>query len=268
MAEKPDKPIDEQRAEFIATMEKEQAEAAKPAEPVTEAPPVEETPKPAPFRFEAADGTVYEADSDKALYEKVTKALNDTKNAVKDRERKIHELKAAKPAETPAPETPPAETYDKKRFFELMEEDPAKALDYMDSYRFGVENPREVFGRVAQDRIAQKVGMEFYAKVTEYAQIETPALNKMLFDRMEEQGRTKTNPDLMALTYYELKNEGKIPKASAPRRKAEVPEAPPESPTGGGGQPSTELTYAQAMEMKREDLAKEMKKRGIQIYNS
>lgn len=270
MADKPvvEKPIDEQRQEFIATMEKEQAAAAKPAEtPAADAPVVEEPPKPA-FRFEASDGTVYEADSDKALFEKVTKALNDTKAAVKVREREKRELINA--AEAQPAEPPAAEAYDKKRYYELMDQDPALAADYLDRYRYGVENPREVFGRVAQDRIAQRVGMEFYAKVTEYAQIETPALNKMLFDRMEEQGRAKTSPDLMALTYYELKNEGKIPKAAPTRRKAEVPpDAPPESPTGGGGgQPSGEPTYAQMMNMKKEELAEHMRKNGIQVYTS
>lgn len=234
---------------------KTQIEAAQ-AQPET----VVEDPKPetAKHTYTASDGTVYEAETPDALLAKVAKARDDAATALKDRERQIFDLKQQVPAKKE--ETPVKEgAFDRGEYFKLMEEDPIKAQDYLDGFRPVFKDVQAV---AQQQKIRSEV-MGFYANVPEYAKVETPELNTALQARLKERGREYTK-DNLALSFYELKNEGKVTAPAAPA--TERPKAPPPSAGGSGG--NTGTPEPDLAMMSRAELAAYIRKQGGEVYTN
>lgn len=255
--EAPVKPLEEQSKEELAATiaaEREKPTVAKPADAA-----------PAEFTFKASDGTVYTADSQEALFAKVTSALENTKSAVKDRERQIFELR--RPSEVKPVETKPeGKSFDKDEYYRLMESDPMQAQKYMDRHRFGIENPEELFAAMTQTQRQQQIQnetMRFYAQVPGYAKVETPELNQLLLARLTDNGRPFTAENFK-LSYYELKEEGLIPSPTAAEPAKTRPKAPPAGASGAGSDvPNNEPDWST---MSRAEMAAEMRKRGLQVH--
>ena len=225
------KEVEEQTAaELEKTIATTQAEAVKEAPAATEASKEEQKPetKLEEHVYTAGDGTIYKAASSEELFRKVTDALNNTKTALKDREHAIHDLKTKVPKE----EKPAMPAYDHKRYLELLEADSRAAYEYQKEH-----DPEIQEARIArrQNEATQKVRDEvvrFYRDVPDYAKVETKELNDLMKHRLEEKERAYTAESL-GMTYYELRDEGKIPK-SADGGPVTKKTPPPGSPEGSG----------------------------------
>lgn len=206
----------------------------------------EEAPKPAAetktFEYRGIDGTLYTADSQDDLFKKVAKARDDATLTIKDRERQIYELRhPAKPPETPAKN---GNGFQKERYYQLLDQDPIEAQNYLDEYRLGTKNPRETIekfeareARTAQEENLRQEVMKFYATPTgqQFAKIETPELDQAMMTYMNEQG-IERNALGFRTAFLEMKEAGRIPKqGKRPER-----EAPPPKSVGGGNELSGE----------------------------
>ncbi len=255
------KPLEEQsKDELAATIAAEQAK-------LNAAPPEEEKPAETPkFEFRSVDGTLYEAESQEELFKKISGALDHTKTAVKDRERQIHELRKQPVVEPLKPEN----AFDRDTWLKLMDEGtdgPLKAQRYMDKYRFGTENPEEIFKSMTQEqeRAQQRdEAMRFYQTPAgqAFAKVETPELDKVMMDELAKQGLPTTASNLRAV-YYELRESGHIP--APPEGKQATPKkAPP--PSAHGTRNETTEEEPDFNRMTKTELAAYMRKQGMDVH--
>jgi len=99
-------------------------------------------PKDFPGEFKLADGTVVKAANWEEAFHKAAEMKVNTAVALRDREAQIETLRAAQAA---PPNAPPAATgFDQKAYWELMNNDPVAAQNYLDAFRMGVDNPANV----------------------------------------------------------------------------------------------------------------------------
>lgn len=255
-----EKPLEEQtKDELAATMA---AEAGKQQEkPVETASEIEIKIGNATYR-----GATHEE-----VLKIVAKAKEDADAAIRDRERQIFDLRqkektALKP---PTEDTSGMNPDQRTQFYKLLEEDPAKALQFADKIRFGVDDPGSVLQEakvlledVKKTRTINEEVLKFCADVPDYAKVATTEVDTAMRERLEEKARGFTAEN-MKLTYLELVQEGKIgkPVEKAPETK---PKAPPPSASGGGSsRPATEPDYDN---MTKDELRKHLKEAGIEVY--
>jgi hypothetical protein len=250
MSDEPKNPeemtADELKAAMLAPPETPEA---PPAPETPETPEVPETPAPPELEtYTAADGTVYSAKTKDELFAKVTGALAHTKEALKDRERQIHELKP--------PKEEPKEEYSNAKWMELAETDVRAANAYAAKFDPDFQQLRQVVQQTEQQRQLSNAILKFHADVPDYAKVETPEVTAAFTARLKETGRQVT-ADNLKLTYFELKEAGTIPAAPAPvtRKKA-----PPRSPDGGGG-PTTPTIDPE--NMSKEDIRKYLNEHAV-----
>lgn len=263
MAETVVKPPEQQTKEELAVSIA--AEEARLAAENTQSKPEEKQR----FEYKATDGTIYEAESQEELLKKVTAALDNTKLAMRDRERQIHELRTQKPVEKPADEK--KDTFDREKWLQLMEsgpDGPLKAQDYVDSFRKPewAQKAEEREQAVKATEVLQTEILKFYGSAAgqQYAKIETPELNQKLLQYMNDQGMERTVANFKA-AFYELKDAGEL--SVAPEKTKEKPKAPPRSPSGGGrDNPSGELSNAELYAMPKDKLIEYMRSKGMDVY--
>jgi hypothetical protein len=94
-----------------------------------------------PGEWELSDGSKIKATSYEEAFNKAVDMKVNTAAALRDRERQIEELQAKISQQPPVQPTPPASTtaFDQKHYWELMNQDPLQAQQYMDAARFGVQ---------------------------------------------------------------------------------------------------------------------------------
>lgn len=236
--EQPKNPEDMTPAEIAAEMEKvaaEEAGAERAVEP--EKPEAEE--KPPEFTYTAVDGTVYKAASQDELLKKVTGALDSTKTALKDREAKLYELKPKKEEEP--------EKFDNNKYFELFATNPVEAKRYLEKFDESAQQVHRWMSETQETRLKEKAVLQFYTDIPDFAKVETPEVTEAFKARMTETGRAVT-ADNLKLTYFELRDSGKIPEA--PAEAAVERKAPPRSPSSSARTTRTEqneLAKAEAM---------------------
>lgn len=269
MAEALVKPPEEQtKEELAATIAAEEARIAaeKPAEPKPEA--VAKPEEKAKFEFKASDGTIYEAESQDELFKKITGALDNTKVALKDRERQIREVRQQQPKPEEKPSEKTTGTFSRDKWLELMEsgtDGPLKAQEYMDSFRKPewAKKAEEREQVVQQTETLQQEILKFYASPTgqQYAKVETPELNQKILQYMADRNMPRTSANFKE-AFWDLKEAGDIPVAS---EKKEKPKAPPRTPDSGSSRetPTNEPDFDK---MSKEELAKYIRSKGVEVY--
>lgn len=201
-----------------ADLEKDIAAAAKPLEPEKKEDSQQE------FSHTAGDGTVYKAASMDELLKKVAAGLDNTKNALKDREHQIHELRTRTATLEPKKEEP---KFDQQTWINLASSDATKADEYIRQFNSEAREVREFIDRQKAKENLEKEVAQFYQAVPTYAQMETPEVNGLMKTRMQEKGRSYT-ADSLKLTYMELRDEGAIKEPNGEPLKRKTP--PPASP--------------------------------------
>jgi hypothetical protein len=251
-------PYEQTKDELALSIAEEQRKLN--AEPPAEEKPVEKTR----IEYKATDGTIYEAETQEELFKKVTAALENTKAAVKDRERQVHELKQPK---TVVEESKEPKTFDRDHYFTLMESDPVKAAKYMDKHRFGVDNPEELFQSMTVEQKKQQLVDEtarFYNTPAgkAFAKVETPELGQLLVSHVREQDLPITANNLRA-AYYELWESEKIPApvdTTVSEKKRVMP------PTVHGTRNDNTEDAPDFSRMSRTELAAYLRKQGLDVH--
>jgi hypothetical protein len=202
-----------------------------------------------------------------------SKAIKDTHDKWEaekaERERLAGELETAKAELDKAKEPPKAQpkpddgkAFNRETYFALLGEDPMKAQDYIDAYRFGIESPDKVRGtfndmRQNLDRVAQQVDSftqesvtaRFLAQHPEYPQGDLDAAKKLTAQVSElvKQGMPYS-PTLVEFAFFQLVNADQI-KVLEPEEEKPEPqkEPPPPSLSGISAAEMGELTKAEGM---------------------
>lgn len=110
-----------------------------------------------PGEFKLGDGTVVKAANWEEAFSKVAEMKVNTAAALRDREEQIRQKEQLLADSRHAPEpgkngtvASPGDKFDQKHYWELMNNDPQQAQDYMDAFRFGVrpDQVRPLFGEI------------------------------------------------------------------------------------------------------------------------
>lgn len=107
-----------------------------------------------PGSFTLGDGTVVKATNWEEAFHKAAEMKVNTATALRDREKQIQDMlaqhsKAPEPGANPVVASP-GDKFDQKHYWELMNNDPQQAQDYIDAFRFGVrpDQVRPLFGEI------------------------------------------------------------------------------------------------------------------------
>lgn len=252
-------------------------------------------PKDGPIELKLADGSVVKGanidDAFKALAEAKVHAsaaikeksdLYDTEKANRERlqqelDQVRTELDKAKTPPPPPPKPVDPKEFNKERYFQLLGEDPMKAQNYVDSYRFGIENPDEVPGafnnmRAGLDQIGRQVDVfaqqnvtaAFLAQHPEYPQGDALAAQKLTERVTQLVGEGMPyNANVVEFAYYQLVNADVIkplePQETTPP--APAPESTPNPSLSGGSSLPEDVVKAETMSDK--DLYALMQSKGM-----
>src|SRR5260370_24285633 len=162
----------------------------------------------------------------------------------------------------PPPKQDDGKGFNRETYFALLGEDPMKAQDYVDSYRFGIESPdkvRDTFNNMREglDRVSQQVDSftqesvtaRFLAQHPEYPQGDLDAAKKLTAQVSElvKQGMPYS-PTVVEFAFFQLVNSDQI-KLLEPEeeKKPETPEMPPPSLSGVSAAEMGEITKAESM---------------------
>jgi hypothetical protein len=229
-----------------------------------------------PFEVTLADGSVVKAPNAEEAFKIVAKMKEDTSSALKEERTKREALEAQYTGlagqveqlrQQNAPKPSGNGGYDPQTYWKLANEDPMKAQNYLDSYRFGIQNPDDVpktfqqMQEQVQRMHGDNLGLQFIQRHFEDFPA-TPENAKFLADRVKDlqaQGHP-VNVDTLDLAYSKLIEEGKI----KPMEKQRAADDQPNPSLSGSGQadiPEAEL--AKAEEMTTADLEKYLKSKGM-----
>lgn len=234
-------PEDMSREEIAAAMAAT-AETTQSEVPAAEEKPVEEKPAES-FSYTAADGTVYTASSSDDLFKKVTAALNHSKEAVRDRERQISELKP-KPVEE-------SKKYDHEKYLQLLATDGFAAKRYLEEFDDEAKEQRQLVAETRIQNDTRKAVAGFRASVPEFAKLATPEI-AAAFDKRFTESKLPISPETLELVWRRMRVDGSIPDPLPP---VEQKKAMPESPSGTGQRRNTKPAV-NPESMSREELRK------------
>lgn len=244
------------------------------------------------------DGTVVKGKDMEEAFANVAKMKVDTAFALREKESLLNtektererisseyerlkiEKEALEARLKPVEKTPTGDkAFNKDTYFQLLGEDPMKAQDYVDSYRFGIDSPdkvRETFNGMREnvDRVVQQVDVftqqsvtaSFLAQHPEYPQGDADAA-KLLTQRVNELTTREGfpyNPSTLEFAYFQLVNNDKIkPVEEQTATAATVTESanPALSGTGASGLDMSEVNKAE--NMSDADLMKLLQSKGM-----
>lgn len=254
-------------------------------------------PKDGPVEIKLGDDSVVKGasldDAFKNLAEmkvNASKAIKETRDALdaeKQRRESIEtELSSIKAelekAKNPPPPPPKKQTddkdFNKDTYFQLLGEDPRKAQNYLDAYRFGIENPDEVpvaFNSMREglNRVSQQVdvftqqnvtGM-FLAQHPEYPQGDAGAA-KLLTERVQQlvNEGMPYNSNVVEFAYFQLLNDDKIkPVEIKEDDQTQQPQKETPNPSLSGAGASLPEDVVKAEQMSDKDLIALLQSKGM-----
>lgn len=219
--------------------------------------PVAPPPEPESYEYKTATGQVYKGKTKDEVIAAVLKAQENATLHIKEQHDKIKDMEAKLQTQV-QPATPVNGGFQKKRYYELLEEDPLQAQDYLDGFR-----PQ--YGRVMGAVEKFEYGLqaqEFIRRVPEFEDSQENAT--ALFTRLKMENRPFT-ADNMQLVYHTLQSEGVIKNAPAEPPRPATPNPPPVM--GGASGQASELANIDAEVSGMTDAQFEdyLRKKGIPI---
>ena len=206
-------------------------------------------------------------DAEKTEKERLARELEETKLALEA---------AKKPPEKPKPASTD-EAYNKDTYFQLLGEDPARAQDYLDAYRFGIDSPdkvRETFNGMRErvDYLGQQVDVftqqsvtaSFLAQHPEYPQGDAEAAKKLtshVNDLITNKG-FRYNPETVEFAFYQLVNADQI-KPIEPTEEDKTQQQSPNPSLTGAGAGVLDSEIQKAEQMSDKDLLTLLQSRGM-----
>lgn len=226
------------------------------------------TPQPGqPIEIKLGDGSVIKGANLEEAIQNAVKRVEDNVSAYKTEKQKREEFEAeaARLRHELEAKTQPASTdgFSKDRYYQLLNEDPISAQNYMDQYRFGVQDPVAAFNGMRQsvDAIQQQAVAAAFSAVHADDFPATQEAARALTKRTEElvnQG-FRYGLETVNYAYDQLVREGSI----KPLEKVEEqPNTPNPSLTGSTGTAIPD-DVARAEQMSDADLEKLLRARGV-----
>lgn len=229
------------------------------------------TPATPAIELTLKDGTVVKAPSAEEAFKTVVKMYEDTKEHFKGKTDQLaadleaQRAEVARLAQQSRPQPTNHNGFNNEAYYKLLNDDPIKAQNYLDSYRFGIANPDEVPGYFqSMDRKIsafdqQLLAASFVQQHEDFPQ--TAETSKELTARVADlrnQGYPVTL-DTMNMAYSQLVGEGKIKPIE---KRAQEPEELPPSP-GGSGAVMADSEVRKAENMNDADLEKFLREKGV-----
>lgn len=226
------------------------------------------TPQPGtPIEIKLGDGSVIKGSNLEEAIQNAVKRVEDNVSAYKTERQKREEaeMEAARLRGELEARTPPAssDAFAKDRYYQLLNEDPIAAQNYLDQYRFGVQDPVAAFNGMRQsvDAIQQQAVAAAFSAIHADDFPATPDAASALTRRTEQlvgQG-FRYGIETVNYAYDQLVREGTI----KPLEKAdEVPNTPNPSLSGATGNAIPD-DVARAESMSDADLEKMLRARGV-----
>ncbi len=194
--------------------------------------------EPEVLEIESGTGQVFKGTKDEIIEQMKNSVANGSRTIREQKERErqmsqeIENLK--KPAAT-------SNGYDKKKYFEMLAEDPKAAADYIDEYRYGMPSS-EVKARLDRSQsVAERIQLQneydAFAASIPRGSLDTEDATKI--HNYMEQNRFPVSAVNLKLAYYELRESGQIkPKELVDEGEEGIPrrKAPPSARGIGGGE--------------------------------
>ena len=193
--------------------------------------------EPKEIVIETATGAVFKGATPEEVMEKMKSSIESGSQTIKQYKEMNEQLTSSIGAlQKPRPAASES-GFDKAKYYELLNDDPVAAQDYIDATRYGrpfsevkesFERSARVTGEVAQLMEINKFQQTLARLGEEYQG--TPENGDALLNKLGQRPLTAEN---LTSAYVELKAEGKI---KAPAKAAEPTQQrkPPASPRGGG----------------------------------
>lgn len=220
------------------------------------------------------DGTVVKADTPEEALKTLAKMYEDTKDWAKGKLDESHqEMETIKAEQLRLSQQVLQNThkdngngFDKDRYYQLLNQDPVMAANYVDAQRFGIQEPSQVpshFQRM-DERITAYEGQMLAGQFLQQHAEDFPQsaeAAKDLRGQMEyltKQGHPATI-DTLNMAYDQLIGSGKI----KPLEKHEQERDEPNPSPGGSGANIPEAELAKAENMSDADLEKYLRQKGV-----
>ena len=216
------------------------------------------------------DGSVIKADSWEEAVKVAAKMKEDTSAALKteraEREALKQQLESIQAQMVQANQPKPDPNgFDKQRYFELLNNDPVMAQNYVDAHRFGLGDPSQVpgyFTNMANSisvMEGQMLAGQFLQRHDDFPQsAESAKAVREQFQVLQQQGYPAT-ADTMDMAYQQLVNAGRI----KPVELQPEPEPETNPSLGGSGSIINDTEIAKAEQMSNEDLEKLLRSKGL-----
>ena len=226
------------------------------------------TPQPGqPIEIKLGDGSVIKGANLEEAIQNAAKRVEDNVTAYRSEKQKREEAEAeaARLRHELEAKTPPTQTdgFAKDRYYQLLNEDPIAAQNYMDQHRFGVNDPVAAFNGMRQsvDAIQQQAVAAAFSAIHSDDFPATPEAARALTQRTEQlvgQG-FRYGIETVNYAYDQLVREGTI----KPLEKVDdAPLTPNPSLTGTTGNAMPD-DVARAEQMSDADLEKLLRSRGV-----
>lgn len=216
------------------------------------------------------DGSVIKASSWEEAVKTAAKMKEDTAEALKqeraEREALRQQLEAMQSqiAQAQQPKAEPG-SFDKSKYFELLNNDPLMAQNYVDAYRFGLGDPSQVpayFSNMANSISVvegQMLAGQFLQRHDDFPQDpESARAVREQFQTLQRQGYPQT-VETMDMAYQQLVTAGRIKPIEQPDEQPDMP-----NPSlSGSGSVINDTELAKAESMSNEELEKLLRSKGL-----
>jgi hypothetical protein len=227
----------------------------------------EETHSPG-IELKLENGMVIKGDNAEEALKSAAKIIEDNVKSYRETKAELDRLSAQFQEFQSRPPAPPPKTEAsnfKERYYQLLNEDPIEAQNYLDSVRFGIQKPSDVPARFNEmyERISVLDGQTLAASFVN-AHPEFPSDNEaaqVLTGRVRDLQRQGHPTDLhtMEMAWNQVVNEGK---ARPLEQRVEQSEELPPSP-GGTGSAMSDAELRKAENLSDKELMALLKSKGM-----
>jgi hypothetical protein len=216
------------------------------------------------------NGNIIKAENSDEALKIAAKMIEDNSKAYRETKSKLDDMATQMATLQQRVDTPPpaANTngFSKDRYYQLLNEDPLNAQNYVDAYRFGINDPQQVPGfftnmyQSVTNLEQQALASVFLMRHPEFPQDDEPSKQfTQRFSQLVNGGHPPT-VDTMELTWKQLTESGAVKPLEI---QEEEQEFLPPSMGGGGGAAISDSEAARADQMSDKDLEALLRSKGL-----
>lgn len=226
------------------------------------------TPESKPVELTLGDGSVVKGANLEEAFNNLKTMKENASGEIRRQKEELQRLQqerdslALQAQKRPEPE--PTNGFSKERYYQLLNDDPIAAQNYMDQVRFGTQDPVGAFNQMRQNIemfSQQSVIASFHAQHPDFPG--TPDAARSLTQRWDALigSGFPTNVDTLNYAYSQALADGSIKPLET--KEPEETLSPNPSLTGAGGVTDNEINRAE--QMSDEDLRKFLRSKGMSV---